>query len=88
MKKRWKLIGKIIPAVVLLGLGASVFFVGEPVFFRAEAQIDRYIKIAEQLNIKNVVSAIYLGPRLADTLIEVLVVVATVFGMIFIRKNQ
>lgn len=88
MKRRWKTIGRILPAVLLAGLGSLIFFLEEPVFFRTEKQIERYIEIARNLNIRNVVSAIYLGPRLIDTVIEVLLVVATVFGMLFIRRNR
>ena len=88
MKKRWQRAGKIIPALFLLAIGSLVLFIPDPVFFRTEVQINRYIEIARELNIKNVVSAIYLGPRLIDTVTEVLIVVATVFGMMFIRRSR
>jgi len=34
------------------------------------------------------VTAVYLGPRVLDTLLEVMVVVLTVFGMKFIRGKS
>ncbi len=40
-----------------------------------------YIELARSINIKNMVTAVYLGPRLFDTFIEALVVVATAFSM-------
>lgn len=88
MKKFRKIAGGIIPAVLIVGLGSLVFIIDTPAFFRTEEQINRYIEIARELNIRNVVSAIYLGPRLLDTIVEVLIVVATVFGMFFIRRDQ
>jgi multisubunit Na+/H+ antiporter MnhB subunit len=88
VKAPWKTAGKIILAVLVAGLGGLVFIVSDPVFFRTDAQIERYIEIARYLNIRNVVSAIYLGPRLIDTIVEVLIVVATVFGMLFIRRDH
>ncbi len=88
MKNVRKWLGRIIPALFIIGLGSTVLFIDTPVFFRSEFQINRYIELARSLNIRNMVSAIYLGPRLLDTIIEVLVVVATVFGMFFIRRDE
>lgn len=83
-----KIFWKILPAVPLLFLGTLAFFIKAPIFRRGGYMIETYIETAENLNIRNLVSAIYLGPRLLDTISEVLLVVATVFGMIFIRKGQ
>ena len=44
--------------------------------------------IAARLNIRNLVSAIYLGPRVVDTFLEVLVVILAVFGMQFVREGR
>ncbi len=41
-----------------------------------------------QMNVKNMVTAIYLGPRIFDTFLEVMVVILTVFGMKFIRSKE
>ena len=46
-----------------------------------------YSVIAQSMNIRNMVSAIYLGPRLGDTLLEVMVVVLAVYGMKFVRET-
>ncbi len=46
-----------------------------------------FVDIARTMNIRNMVSAIYLGPRLGDTLLEVMVVVLAVYGMKFVRET-
>ncbi len=43
--------------------------------------------IAHQLNIRNLVSAIYLGPRVVDTFLEVMVVIFAVIGMKYARES-
>ncbi len=47
-----------------------------------------FAEMTRIMNIKNIVTAIYLGPRLFDTFLEVIVVVMTVFGMKFIREKS
>jgi multisubunit Na+/H+ antiporter MnhB subunit len=46
-----------------------------------------FATMTETMNIRNIVTAVYLGPRLFDTFLEILVVVMTVFGMRFIREK-
>lgn len=46
-----------------------------------------FAAMTEVMNIRNIVTAIYLGPRLFDTFLEVIVVVLTVFGIRFIRDK-
>jgi multisubunit Na+/H+ antiporter MnhB subunit len=46
-----------------------------------KAETSDYIALARSMNIKNMVTAVYLGPRLFDTFVEALVVVATAFSM-------
>ncbi len=43
--------------------------------------------IAKTMNIRNMVTTIYLGPRILDTVLEVMVVFLTVIGMKFIRSE-
>lgn len=47
-----------------------------------------FADMARRLNIRNLVSTIYLGPRLFDTFLEVMVVVLAVFGMKIIREES
>lgn len=44
--------------------------------------------IAARLNIRNLVSAIYLGPRVVDTFLEVMVVTLAVIGMKFVGERR
>ncbi len=43
--------------------------------------------MAVHMNVHNMVSAIYLGPRLFDTFLEVLIVILTVYGIKYIRSQ-
>ncbi len=51
------------------------------------AVITDFTEMTQLMNIGNMVSAIYLGPRLGDTLLEVMVVVLAVYGMKFVRET-
>lgn len=46
-----------------------------------------WVRIAGHMGIQNMVTAVYLGPRIFDTLIEVMVVVLTVYGIKFMREE-
>ncbi|TVQ98395.1 MAG: hypothetical protein EA403_14060 [Spirochaetaceae bacterium] len=77
-------------AVAILMVSAFVYMTiwlaGVEIVFHEE--IVDYVAIARTMNIRNLVSVIYLGPRIFDTMIEVLVVVLTVYGMTFLRGNE
>ena len=45
-----------------------------------------WVRMAGEMGIQNMVTAVYLGPRIFDTLIEVMVVVLTVYGMKYVRE--
>lgn len=64
----------------------TIWLAGVEIVFHEE--IGDYVDIARAMNIRNLVSVIYLGPRIFDTMIEVLVVVLTVYGMTFLRGNE
>ncbi len=64
----------------------TIWLTGVEIVFHEE--IIDYVAIARAMNIRNLVSVIYLGPRIFDTMIEVLVVVLTVYGMTFLRGNE
>jgi multisubunit Na+/H+ antiporter MnhB subunit len=88
MKNGWKLTGKIVTAILLCAIGAAAVFAYPGEFAGGRGSIDDYVAIAKQLNIRNLVSTIYLGPRLLDTALEVGVVVLTVLGMIYLRERK
>lgn len=46
------------------------------------------IETAEYMNIKNLVTTVYLGPRIFDTFLEVMVVILTVFGVKKLRSED
>ncbi len=46
------------------------------------------VTIARELNVRNLVSTIYLGPRVYDTFLEVTVVILSVFGMKYVRGKR
>ena len=48
---------------------------------------ETWVRIAAHMGIQNMVTAVYLGPRVFDTFIEVMVVVLTVYGMKFVREK-
>jgi multisubunit Na+/H+ antiporter MnhB subunit len=74
-------------ALVLFVLGFALFGpAGITVVFHEEV-VD-FADMARRLNIRNLVSTIYLGPRLFDTFLEVMEVVLAVFGMKFIREES
>lgn len=52
-----------------------------------QALIADFVAMAQTMNIRNMVSAVYLGPRLGDTLLEVMVVVLAVYGVKFVRET-
>lgn len=73
--------------LALLLCGLAVAFV----FPRPEIQVreigESWVRIADAMGIQNMVTAVYLGPRMLDTWIEVMVVVLTVHGMKFLREK-
>ncbi|MFW5800897.1 MAG: hypothetical protein ACOCVC_02590 [Spirochaeta sp.] len=52
------------------------------------AEIPDIVSIAADLQIRNLVTVIYLGPRVFDTLLEVMVVLLTVYGIKYIHSNR
>lgn len=49
--------------------------------------VEELAAVAEQVRITNVVTLVYLGPRIFDTFLEVIVVVLTVFGIKSLRSH-
>lgn len=50
-------------------------------------EVAEFEDLARRMNIRNLVSTIYLGPRILDTFLEVMVVVLAVFGMNVVREE-
>ncbi len=73
-------------AGVLIALAAAALGPVLPVTLRFHEEVDDFAAMARALNMRNMVAAVYLGPRIADTFLEVMVVVLAVAGMRFIRE--
>lgn len=78
---------------LLVGILLGAIFVYFFIYLRMvelvfHLEVIDFAEMTEIMNIRNIVTAIYLGPRLFDTFMEVIVVVLTVFGMNFIRDKQ
>lgn len=50
-------------------------------------EVDYFAELARHMNIRNLVATVYLGPRILDTFLEVMVVVLAVYGMKFVREE-
>ncbi|MDZ4200069.1 MAG: hypothetical protein U1E27_12390 [Kiritimatiellia bacterium] len=74
-------------AALVLGLLAFARFGSHPVTVRFHPEVSEFRELAESLRIRNMVSAVYLGPRVLDTFLEALVVVLAVTGMAFVRQR-
>ena len=77
---------------MLVGLFLGVIFIYFYIYIHMvelvfHTEIIDFAEMTKVMNIKNIVTAIYLGPRLFDTFLEVMVVVMTVLGMKFIRNK-
>lgn len=76
--------------VVAIGLlvlvGAAALLLPHPELYSRNIGVT-WVVVARHMGINNMVSAVYLGPRAMDTLIEAMVVVLTVFGMKYIRDK-
>lgn len=79
---------KIVSAALLAGLIAFALWGAEAPAVVSHATAGGVAEIAARLNIRNLVSAIYLGPRAADTFLEVMVVTLAVIGMKFAREDR
>jgi len=78
---------QICSAILLLLCGAAVFFLLPTPELQVREVGTIWVRIAGQMGIQNMVTAVYLGPRVFDTFIEVMVVVLTVYGMKFVRER-
>ncbi len=73
--------------ILLLLCGAAIFLVLPPPENLVREVDASWVRIAGQMGVQNMVTAVYLGPRIVDTFIEVMVVVLTVCGMKFLRER-
>jgi multisubunit Na+/H+ antiporter MnhB subunit len=80
-------ISKIIVAIFLAAIFVYLLVSLQGMDFVFHQEVEDYEQIANEMNIRNMVTAIYLGPRMLDTFLEVMVVLLTVFGMKFIRNK-
>ena len=74
-------------ALLFIGAGYVLLYLSEiELVFHAE--IPDIITIAREMNINNLVTVIYLGPRVFDTMLEVMVVLLTVYGIKYVHANR
>lgn len=87
-KKKRELAGITKAAAVLLGISlVLVIILVPPLETVPVSEAETVRETAQAYGIRNMVSAVYLGPRAADTFLEVLVVVLTVFGIKAVRGH-
>ena len=79
---------KVIVAVFLAVIFGYLLYSLRTVELHFHTELIDFEAMTKQMNIQNIVSAIYLGPRIFDTFLEVLVVVLTVYGMKFIKSRD
>lgn len=79
---------RIIAGVMLLIGGVYVLLYLSEVEIVTHSSAPDMLSIAETMNIRNLVSAVYLGPRVFDTILEVMVVLLTVYGIQYLRARH
>jgi len=75
----------VLSLLLLLLVGVAVFRILPRPAIQLRPVETSWVRVTEQMGIQNMVTAVYLGPRMMDTLIEVMVVVLTVYGMKHLR---
>lgn len=78
---------KTVVAVFLIAITAYIFYYLRLIELVFHTEVIDFAAMTRTMNAKNIVTAIYLGPRIFDTFLEVMVVILTVFGMKFIRNK-
>ena len=78
---------QVLTIFLLIAAGITVVYLLPPPEILPRDIDTSWVIVAQELGINNLVSAVYLGPRIIDTLVEVMVVVLTVFGMKYIRED-
>ncbi len=77
-----------VTGVLLIGTLAYIYLVASPLEIISHA-VQEHVDVATaDYGIRNMVTTIYLGPRVFDTFLEVLVVVLTVFGVRAVGGSQ
>lgn len=71
--------------ILLLLCGSTAYFSLPHPESRAREVDASWVRVAHRMGIQNMVTAVYLGPRVFDTFVEVMVVILTVYGMKFVR---
>lgn len=78
---------RVVTVLLLLLAGVMAYWVVPHPEIESQIIDRQWIHIAETMGIQNMVTAVYLGPRVMDTFIEVMVVILTVLGMHFLRES-
>jgi multisubunit Na+/H+ antiporter MnhB subunit len=73
-------------ALFIAGLGAYLWARGAAWTVVVHEEPAHFIDMARAAGIRNLVTLVYLGPRIADTVLEVMVVVFAVCGMKYVAE--
>jgi len=74
-------------AAVVAALGAYLWLRGPEWSVTFHEETAEFAELARAAGIRNMVSLVYLGPRMADTVLEVMVVVFAVYGMKYVAEE-
>lgn len=78
---------RILSFITLLICGVAILFLFPAPEMHIREIGESWVRIADAMGIQNMVTAVYLGPRIFDTFVEVMVVVLTVYGMKYVRER-
>lgn len=68
-------------ACTLAALGVAVLFLTPPLQLVFHEEVESFRLLTREFGIRNMVTTVYLGPRMIDTVLEVFVVLLAVFGL-------
>jgi multisubunit Na+/H+ antiporter MnhB subunit len=77
---------KALVALFIAALGAYLWARGATWTVVFHEEPGHFAEMARAAGIRNLVTLVYLGPRIADTLLEVMVVVFAVYGMKYVAE--
>ena len=77
----------VLTAAMLISAAAAAFLLLPPIEPVFNEEVESVRQLTKDYGIRNMVSTVYLGPRVMDTFLEVMVVVLTVFGVKAVRSG-
>ncbi|MFA5479559.1 MAG: hypothetical protein WC002_08690 [Candidatus Muiribacteriota bacterium] len=82
---------KIFNIILLISLVTTGFLVYEKIErleYVKSQNIDFFLELCKTININNMVTSVYLGPRIFDTFLEALVVIATAMSLNYLWRKK